>query len=77
MWYTISQRMGANLGTYKHPRDYRHPSIADLLMSHDDPATIAHAATQIGSPINARNSAYLHLGARYKQPVPFDRLPRS
>jgi len=78
-WYAVSQRMGAGATQrlFHYGRDYRIPTIRQLLEDHDNPATFLAVAPEIGAPINARNSAYLHLGARTQQPAPFDRLPRT
>lgn len=77
LWYTISQRMGVQLPSYEEPKNYKNSRIQELLQSPAEPEVISRVARHLGPPANARNSAYLHLGARYKQPVPSDRLPRS
>lgn len=77
LWYTVSQRMGVKLPTYIYDDNWAHPSISILLANPGNPATIAQVAPEIGPPVNARHSAYLHLGARHRAPVPSYRLPRS
>ena len=77
LWYTIIQRVGIELPTYENPKDFEDQHIADLLNNPDDAETIARLAPSLGPPINARNSAYLHLGARFRTPVPSYRLPRN
>ena len=77
LWYTISQRLGMELPAYIQDQDCNLHSVIELLADYDNPAVMANVAPLLGHPDNARNSAYLHLGVRYKVPAPTYRLPKN